>query len=574
MFSFPMFRREYRAATRKRRPILFRILVSVALALITCLVGFIVFTANPQNNSRTNLILFGRSLFVTTVCVEFLILVFFVPAFVGGSVAEERERDTLPMLLLTRLTPFEIVTTKAFARWLPTINLILAGLPLLVLSAWLASLELETAAALFVLFSSSAFMATLSVISRQALSGPARAQATALGFLWLVMPPLISIIPITRRSLMGELLAELKFVCVLIAPSSPLSLVTDRSWLRLGLGERIALMVGLQTLFGMLAIAFAANGLQAREKNPNWLDATRGYRPPCGDDPIFWREYELPMRRGGSSLVVIRLRHVWIMIRVVLLSLLGLVLTLFQLAVPIGLTVSTLYFGFSAFQELWMNGTNGPFLERDAFNILMRAGTGILGLMPLLGMPALVAGRVTTERDKKTWDAFLTTPLDAKEILGSKARVAVHGMWQSARPLPVLWVLGLACGVITFPGVLLATVDLLLTFWATVALGLYLSLRPGETSVAASRSALSMLMFLVLHTPVIWFALASPRELAKFASLPALHRGEAMLAVLAVPTLTGLYAWFLTRRTLNRFDEWVGRPRKVKGTKAILAGGD
>ena len=117
-------------------------------------------------------------------------------------------------------------------------------------------------------------------------------------------------------------------------------------------------------------------------------------------------------------------------------------------------------------------------------------------------------------------------------------------------------------------GVALAAADLLLVIWASLALGLYLAIRPGTTNAASSRSALSMLAFFVFHTPLLAAALVSPRELAVFASWDVRLRWGLLLAGLAVPIVTGTVAWFLTRRTLERFDEWVGRPIAGPGNRA------
>jgi hypothetical protein len=552
----PMFRREFQAATRKRRPFLFRSLFAALLGLVGLLIG----------SQAANLLQFGRILFLATIGIELVFLMFFVPASVGGAVAEEREKDTLPMLLLTRLWPIEIVLTKVVARWLSSIDLLFIGLPVLVASGWLAGLPLEMVLATLILLATSAFMASIAILAsaQREQVGPARAQATAWIFGWLLGPPVVAIMPVTTGSLWGDLLAELKRLCTLVAPSSPLSLLTDNAWYYrpqvVSLEGRVAWMITLQAMFGLLAVGLAAGRLQAREMNPNWLDPTRGHRPGCGDDPVYWREFELPMRRGAGSLIGIRLRYVWILVRAILVNLLGLVAVLLSLAVPIGLLVATLYYGFAAFQEQWQSGPNASFEARSQFNNLIRAGTGMLAFLPSLGMASIVAGRITTERDKKTWDAFLTTPLTGEEILWSKARVALHGIWLGAWPLPILWVLGIACGVVSPLGVILASIDLLLIVWANLALGLYLGIRPGTTSAASSRAALSMLVCLVFHTPVLWALLISPGEFAEFASWDVRLRSGLMLAGLTVAILTGLLAWILTRRTLARFDEWVGRP--------------
>ena len=68
-----------------------------------------------------------------------------------------------------------------------------------------------------------------------------------------------------------------------------------------------------------------------------------------------------------------------------------------------------------------------------------------------------------------------------------------------------------------------------------------------------------MLAFFLFHTPLLWAALVSPRELTEFASWDVRLRWGPVLTALAIPILTGTVAWLLTRRTLERFDELVGR---------------
>jgi hypothetical protein len=422
------------------------------------------------------------------------------------------------MLLLTRLAPVEIALTKAFAHWLPAANLAFTGVPFLVAATWAAGLERESLLALLVVLSCSAFMASLAILAsaRGMRVVVARGQATGWIFGWLLAPPILTIIPVTSGTLWGELLAELKRLCTLIAPSSPLSLATDPGWYyranAISLEGRVALMIGLQALFGLLAVGLALGSLKAREKHPNWPDPTRGHRPRCGDDPIFWREYGLPVRRGAGSLLVIRLRYIWILTRSILLSLLALVVAILAVAVPIGLLLGTIHYGSAVFRELWQRSPT--FEARGHVSQLIRAATGMLAALPVLGTAAMVAGRIKAEMDRKTWDAFLTTPLTGEEVLRSKARVAVYGLRHSAWPLPILWTMGIACGVVTPLGVILTTIDLALGVWASVTLGLYLGIRPGTTNSVSNRTALTMLGYMAFHVPLLGAAMASSAELA------------------------------------------------------------
>jgi len=569
MFSGPMFRWESKSATRRFRPFMYRVVFGVILGILALMIMQIVFRADSRMTPQARMELFGRALLVTLVPVELVILLVFVPSHVAGSIPEERSRDTLSLLMLTKLRPIEIVATKTFARWWPTTGPILTGLPLFILASWSAGLEWETGLAIVGLFSCSIFMSLLTILasSQRVRSDTAFAQAVGWIFLWMVAPPLLSLAPIRTGSFWGDLFDTLRWPLALVAPSSPLSLVTDNGWYyhrpgSVGLEGRIAGMIGLQGLFGALAMVAAAAQLSPREPNPNRLDPTRGHRPRCGDDPIFWREFDLPIRRGAGPLIVIRLRAVRIIIRGILTSLLGLFALSLILAVPIGLLVGTISYGTAAFRELLAHGSGsaGPFIARGNFNLLIRAATGLLGLLPALGAASIVSARITTERDKKTWDIFLTTPLEGPEILRSKAIVAAQGFWQHGWPILVLWTLGMACGAITPVGVALAAVDLASLFWASVALGLTLGIRPGTTNSANNQAALWMLIFLFLHTPTLAAALASPPELAVFATWDLRLRVGLIVLSMMVPAFTGAMAWRWTRRSRDRFDEWVGRP--------------
>lgn len=558
MFSRPMFRYEYRAATRKRRPFVFRTAVGVVLAVVTALIGVLVYRAETD---AEKVAMFGRAAFVTAFVVEILILVFFVPSFVGGAIAEERAKDTLPLLLLTRLSRPEIVLTKAAARWLSVLNIVLTGLPVLVATAWAAGLEREMVLAVVVLASSSAFMAALSVLASASCAQPgaARAQAMTWGFGWLIVPPFVSILPVRRADLWGMLLAEVKSLCALVAPSSPVSLVTSRGWYTgrgLDLETRVALMVGMQAAFGLLALAAAAGRLKARETNPNWTDPTRGHRPPCGEDPIYWREYELPMRRGGGSVFMIRLRYTWILIRAIAINAMTLLGILIALSVPVGTAFATAYYGVAAFQEFW---AGGPFVERWRFNVLVRSVTGMLGVFPVMLQTSMVGTRLTAERDGKTWDALLATPLTGPEILRPKVRVALR-LLASCWPLVLIWVLGVACGAVTALGVVLTAADFALFTWVLLAVSLNLNLRPIPTAVASSRTSVITLLLTLVHAALIAALLASPPELAAFGTWDWRWRWAVVLAGLAVMAATGAAARLLTRQTADRFDEWVGRP--------------
>jgi ABC-type transport system involved in multi-copper enzyme maturation permease subunit len=73
----------------------------------------------------------GRSLFMTLVNLQFAGVYLFMPAITCGVVTQEKERDSLQLLFLTRLGPWTILFEKLLGRMVPMFSFLLLSLPLL-----------------------------------------------------------------------------------------------------------------------------------------------------------------------------------------------------------------------------------------------------------------------------------------------------------------------------------------------------------------------------------------------------------------------------------------------------------
>ncbi len=328
----------------------------------------------------------------------------------------------------------------------------MTGLPLILAGAWAADLPaLLVIEVLAVVASTSVVAGSLAILasSRRDRSGTACGEAIVWTMTWLLVVPLVSLMPVRSGTLWGEFLVELRRLASWIAPSSPLSLLTDQSWLSGAadaLADRLAIMLALQAAVIVLAMAGAVESLRLREPHPRTWDLHRGYRPPVGDDPIFWREYVLPWRGSRLPLVVIHARQMLIVIRAILvLALRGVFLAL-GVIVPLGMAIAAGWFGYHAFREYWGLGASvpGSYQARDQLIQVVRVVTSMLGLVPMIAAAGNLAGRITIERNKKTWESLLTTPLTGPEILWSKMRVDARNVWAAGRWLIPLWLLGIA----------------------------------------------------------------------------------------------------------------------------------
>jgi ABC-type transport system involved in multi-copper enzyme maturation permease subunit len=576
MLPGPIVRRELKAAALRRGQFAARTVLALVLAAVTLLPVLTAFgwaSEVSYDGQRDELKTIGEIVLVALPSIEILVFTFLAPALVAGAIAEEWERDTLPFLLISRLTRVEIVVAKLVGRLLPLISTASVGVPLMFLAAWAAGLPTGSAALIAAaLLSTVGVMAALAMFAsaRRRQVGQARGEAMMLVGLWLVVP-LTRVVPVRLAAPWDELYAWFKSACALVAPSSPLSLITDGGWYRTtgsgALRWRLLLMLAMQAGLGTLAVLGAAASLGARERYPYWWDPYRGYRPPCGDDPIFWREYELPSRRGAAPRWVIWGRYLsslfWMLVTVVL----RLTLACLVFAIPIGLVAATIQFGYPAFLELWRNGYSpaGRFEARTSFNLLVRIASGILGL-PMIGIAASAESRITLERSKGTWPILLTTPLTGAEIVRSKMRATFEGLKSLLWFLAPLWLLGVACGAVHPLGALVAAVDLPLAAWAGVAFGLKLGLRPTSKAGASTAAALGSLALVAVHGPLLIAALSSLRDVREFLSWSPWVRAPIVAAMVAVPPLTARLAWSLTRQSFLHFDEWADRPTRRRTT--------
>jgi len=97
----------------------------------------------------------GRGLepFKFLVTMQLATIYLFLPPMMAGALAQEKERDTLGLLFLTDLTPWELILQKYIGRLIPMLTLLLLSLPLLAVTYSLggvsAGMLYSSAASLF-----------------------------------------------------------------------------------------------------------------------------------------------------------------------------------------------------------------------------------------------------------------------------------------------------------------------------------------------------------------------------------------------------------------------------------------
>ncbi len=321
------------------------------IAVVPALIGFRVSASYGIRQSFDTLRDYWHIIFGFIVGVEIACTLLWTPGVVSSSIAQEREKDTLPLLLLTRLTRFELVVTKLAGRLMPAFMVMSSGLPILLFSGWCAGVSGLLICEILVVSTTSVVVAgSLAILAsaRRERSVAARQEAVGWTTLWLIGFPFLSIVPARGGAFWSALLIEIRRLASWVALSSPLSILTDRSWLVRAssseLSDRLLLMVVLQLVMIVLAIWGAVVSLRLREPHPNTWDAHRGYRPPVSDDPIFWREYVLPWRGSRVPVVVLHMRYLWITIRAIIVMLLQMAIYTLSIAVPMAMLISVGWF--------------------------------------------------------------------------------------------------------------------------------------------------------------------------------------------------------------------------------------
>jgi hypothetical protein len=501
-----------------------------------------------------------------------------IPYRVGGVIAEESEKQTLDALLLTELTPFEIVLQKLAGRIIPAMALAVAGWPVYVLAGWAAGLPPRVLVLITVAsVSTVALIGALAIwcSARSKTAGNARALATLLVLAWVNAPPVLARIPLRVQP--AELAAAVKAVASWVAPSSPMSLGLNSRWTsdRSGraLEERLLTMIGVQAVLGLCAVTLATMALgrapDKRQSQTATWDLYRGFRPACGDNPIVWREYELPTRKGSKPKLwlwflnlLFLMRHALVQIRAMFVTVFGMVLTILVMAIPIAIVATALRYGVPAFVELWHAGYSaGPFTARARFHEFLRVVTAVILYPVILISAAIAESKIFTERNKGTWPILLTTPLSGAEIIDSKIRASLLGLRTVARTLITLWILGALCGVIHPVGLVFAILDLILVLKTTVTFGIWSAMRSGSKT-SSGLTAIVAFLALLAHGSFLMAAISSGDDLAVFWSWDVRWRWLVCGILVVIPGATACLLYHCTRELSLRFDEWVDRPRR------------
>jgi ABC-type transport system involved in multi-copper enzyme maturation permease subunit len=349
------------------------------------------------------------------------LMLIFSPAVLAGSLAGEKERGALGLLLTTRMSSREIVLGRLVGKLSQVAVLALAFVPMLVWFAALAGLRAPAFAMLLVLPAAVAFGVGGIAIAASSLSRRGRDALLVVYLLDVLM--LCS--PLVSAALPATPVADIVNVL------SPFGCVLALAW-----EERVGPALGTVAIwsgFGLLGTVLAAWRLRPAclgadaDSRRNAGRKVRRWRIPPVDErrPVLWKE--LYIERAGN------------------LGRFGRWLGLFiVLALVIGST-------FLALQSCWylfIRFDDGQ-VSRLAYDMSQwiggRTSFWVVCLIQwAIGLRAAVA--ISSERERGTWDALLTSPLQGGAIVLGKLWGNLYALrWLFAAALWA-WTLALLFG--------------------------------------------------------------------------------------------------------------------------------
>jgi ABC-type transport system involved in multi-copper enzyme maturation permease subunit len=124
--DWPLLGKELREQSARKQMYVIRVVYALGL-----FGAFIVYYV--RHLAEGSILALGRGLepFQFLVTAQLFTIYLFLPPLMAGALAQEKERDTLGLLFLTDLTPWELILQKYVGRLIPMLTLLFLSLPLL-----------------------------------------------------------------------------------------------------------------------------------------------------------------------------------------------------------------------------------------------------------------------------------------------------------------------------------------------------------------------------------------------------------------------------------------------------------
>ena len=375
----------------------------------------------------------AETFFMVFMLVQLTLVVLLTPAYVAGAIAEEKDRKTMEFMLATDLRDREIILSKLLSRLANMSLLLLTGLPILSILQFIGGVDPGLMLAGFAAIvlsmlgigSLSILLSTLFKKPRDAISltylmliayGALATFALTMSFgpwgmrpLWFGDDP-PSFIP-TVGEVSGVLNAGNPLAAIVVLGNAiggrgggnlatVLPVVLERyAWFHLS----VTVVCVSWSILRVRAIALKQSVGGTTAKLRWW----QRLRPAVGEWPMLWKEFYIEGRTRLNWLV-------WIGVVVLILLTLGTGLFI----------VGTVIYYADEFrgEHLWD-------VLGESMNYWFRIAGTFVACVLLLRTSVRAATCITSERERDTFDALLTTPMSAEQMLLAKFVGNLTSMW-------------------------------------------------------------------------------------------------------------------------------------------------
>ena len=342
---------------------------------------------------------FGGLVFQILAFVQLTLVLFFSLLFAAGNVSQEKDRETLVLLLMTDLRNHEIVLGKLFAGLLPVATLILSSVPVFAFLQLLGGVDFSQIVWLFGLSAVSALLAG-SWGAFVAFWKEKTFQTLAIGVLGIVaylgVLEAVALLSPASSGLanVANMLSPFRAMARIMSPlsdTSKLGAVTVSAFDALGAMAALAITL-MAVAINRLRVwnpsrafhvaAPAEKTVATDDESPH--AQTKSRHRVIWSNPVLWRE--IMTRAYGRKIAFIKLIYVLI--------------------------------ASAAAYQLIAAGERGE----SMLGIVSPAAFafGGLGILALMLINAQAVTSITTERDAKTLDLIVATEITAKEFVFGK----------------------------------------------------------------------------------------------------------------------------------------------------------
>ncbi len=527
----PVFNREAVVAPKRSKTYLARAIYVLSMFVLLC-TGYLVLAGTRSLTSASDLSRFGSGMFGLLAPLQLIVLSCQAAVGASSNVAQEKDRRTLLLLLMTRLSGREVVVGKLAASLLGTLSLLLAALPIFLSLPLFGGVSLgQVAAAYGVTFATvvlSAAVGTVVGLWREK-TFQAIAFTVLLLLLYVVGCELLATQPTLGSA--GQWLALLSPIGAMGAALSPfsgaetgiLSPATIYTIATLGLSLLVVIygivqvrvwnpsrevrMKAPEPETGEEALALAGGSGANVDRSSGPAAVTWKARAPKNvwKNPVLWRE--IRTWAYGRKIVVVRFAF----------------LTLFVVAAAV------IYAGVQNGEALRRFDANEATLP---FVTLPLAAIGVISLVLV---NALAVNSLTGERDGLALDLLMVTDLSPAEFVFGKM-IGVFYVTKEMILLPMLLLIYLGySGVMTWENAVFALIGAIQLYLFVTMLGIHSGIHyiAGRTATLVS---LGTVFFLCVGIAICMVIMVSFRgafqlQLAPFLAM-ILGGGAALFAAL------------------------------------------